>query len=51
MALSALIPYLYLLALIAHSFSINAMAVGIKVGIRVGIRVVISSEKSGSRFR
>ena len=39
-ALSALIPYLYLLAIAAYSFSVSSMVVGIRVGVRVGIRVV-----------
>ena len=47
MALSVLIPYLYLLAIAAHSFSISAMV----VGMRVGIRVVISLKKLGLRSK
>ena len=47
MALSALIPYLYLLAIAAHSFFLGAMV----VGIRVGIRVIISLKKLGLRFK
>ena len=39
--------YLYLLALKAYSFSINAMV----IGIRVGIRVVVSLKKSGLMFK
>ena len=34
-ALSALIPYLYLLAITAYSSSISAIVVGIRIGIRV----------------
>ena len=45
--LSALIPYLYLLAIVAHSFSVGAMV----VGIRVGIRVVVGLKKSELRFK
>ena len=44
--LSALIPYLYLLAIAAHSSFVGAMV----VSIRVGIRVVISLKKSGLKF-
>ena len=43
-ALSTLIPYPYLLAITAHSFSVGAIVVGvvgIRVGIRVGTRVVV----------
>ena len=49
-ALSASILYLYLLAIVAYSFSVGAMVVGIRVGVRVGIRVVVGLKKSGSRF-
>ena len=45
-ALSALIPYLYLLAIAAYSSFVSAIV----VSMRVGIRVVISSKKSGSKF-
>ena len=44
MALSALIPYLYLLAIIAHSSSVGAIVVDI-----VGMRVVVGSKRSGLR--
>ena len=47
MALSIPILYLYLLALTAHSFSINTII----VGIRVSIRVVVSLKKSGLMFK
>ena len=50
-ALSILIPYLYLLAITAYSFSISAIVIGIRVGVRVGIRVVVGLKKSGSRFK
>ena len=50
-ALSASILYLYLLAIIAHSFSVSAMVVGMRVGVRVGIRVVIGLKKLGLRFK
>ena len=45
--LSVLIPYPYLLAIVAHSSFISAMV----VSIRVGIRVVISLKKSGLKFK
>ena len=38
-ASSILIPYPYLLALAAHSFSVSAMVVGMRVGVKVGIRL------------
>ena len=44
-ALSALILYLYLLAIAAYSSSVSAMVIGIKVGMRVGIRVVVVKEE------
>ena len=47
MALSILIPYLYLLAITAYSFSVSAIV----VGIRVGIRVVVGLKKLGSGLR
>ena len=47
MALSVLIPYLYLLAIIAYSFSISTMV----IGIRVSIRAIISLKKSGLGLR
>ena len=46
-ALSALIPYPYLLAIAAHYFSVSAIV----ISIRVGIKVVVSLKKSGSRFK
>ena len=45
--LSALIPYLYLLAIVAHSSFIGAIV----VSIRVGIRVVIGLKKSELKFK
>ena len=45
-ALSALIPYPYLLAIAAYSSFISAIV----VSIRVGIRVIISLKKLGSKF-
>ena len=49
-ALSILIPYLYLLAIMAYFSSIYAIVVGV-VGIKVGIRVVINLKKLGLRFK
>ena len=46
-ALSALIPYPYLLAIAAYSSFVSAIV----VSIRVGIRVVISLKKLGSKFK
>ena len=47
-ALSILIPYLYLLAITAHSSSVYIIVVGI-IGMKVGIRVVINLKKLGLR--
>ena len=47
MALSVSIPYLYLLAIAANSFSVSAMV----VSMRVGMRVVVGLKKSGLESR